>query len=126
MQLETLELGIRTTITGMGIVFLVLITLSIITWLLSAIVDGSIQRKKARMEAEAPPTAPAAEPAITETVAAGINPQTVAAIIAAVGLASAQPLSQLRFTAIRRGGAAGNAWSGSSTADIIANRQAYL
>ena len=129
MQQATLELGISTTIIGMGVVFSVLIILSFTTWLLTTLVDGSIERKKARESAltstSAEPLAIPVEP-VFAPVLTGIRPQTVAAIMAAVSLASGKPLSELRFKAIRRGGGAATAWSTSSTADIIANRQAYL
>ena len=57
---------------------------------------------------------------------AAICPKTVAAIMAAVSMASGKPIEQLHFTAIRRGNTIANIWATSSTADIIASRQAYL
>lgn len=126
--MPSLQLGIETTAIGMGIVFSVLIVLSIITWLLSAIVDGGIARKQARqaakIAAEAPsaPVAAAPEPA----QAAGLSAKTVAAITAAISAASGIPANQLRFTAIRRTGGVNSAWSASGTADIVSSRQTYL
>ncbi|MCL1975914.1 MAG: OadG family protein [Firmicutes bacterium] len=150
ISLETLQIGLDTTLVGMGMVFLVLITLAIITWLLSSIVDGSVSRKQDRNEAQqttyftAPPQAPPPvkpiEAPITVPVPVpvalpvpapalivkGVNAKTVAAIIGAVSIACEKPVDQLRFIAIRRAQTTANAWSSSSTADIIANRQAYL
>jgi sodium pump decarboxylase gamma subunit len=128
MQIETLELGVDTTFIGMGIVFLVLIVLALITWLLSSIVDGGIQRKQRREAAVsvAPLGQVTVEPVVVAPPPASLSAKTVAAIMAAVSLASGLPLHQLRFTAIRRANTTAGAWSASSTADIIANRQAYL
>ena len=130
MQQATLELGISTTIIGLGVVFSVLVILSFTTWLLTTIVDGNIERKKAQ-EATKQVSAPRVSVPVTEAppvpgIASGISGKTVAAIMAAVSLASERPLSQLHFTAIRRNKTAATAWSSSSTTDIIANRQAYL
>ena len=136
MQLETIELGVNTTIIGMGVVFSVLIILSFTTWLLTSIIDGNIERKKAQEAAAAAATAKATVKPVSELAPAAVpaaafknadlSPKTVATIMAAVSFASGQPLSKLRFTAIRRGNTSANAWAASSTADIITNRQAYL
>jgi sodium pump decarboxylase gamma subunit len=127
MNPETIELGVGTTVIGMGVVFSVLIILTITTWLLTKIIDGSIERKKSHETAATATAAPVPVQKASELVAtSGISAKTVAAIMAAVCLASGQPLSRLRFTAIHRGNTAEYAWSASSTADIIANRQAYL
>lgn len=125
MQLETIQLGVNTTVIGMGVVFSVLIILSFTTWLLTTIVDGGAERKKARAAADA---AQAEQEMAASTVpaAAGLSTATVAAIMAAVSAASGLPVSQLRFTAIRRANTSASAWSTSGAADIIANRQAYL
>ena len=129
MQPQTLELGISTTVIGLGVVFSVLIILSFSTWFLTTLVDGAIERKKARETALASVSAETS-PILVEPIFApsltGVSAKTVAAIMAAVSLASGKPISQLHFTAIRRGSTVGTAWSTSSTADIIANRQAYL
>ncbi|MCL1816310.1 MAG: OadG family protein [Clostridiales bacterium] len=132
MHIETIELGVNTTIIGMGVVFSVLVILTFTTWLLTTLVDGRIERKKAIEVGAMPATAepvPASATPMTPTLApstASISAKTVAAIIAAVSLASGKPLKELHFIAIRRDRTAATVWSASSTADIIANRQAYL
>ncbi|MCL1905698.1 MAG: OadG family protein [Clostridiales bacterium] len=126
MQLETIELGVSSTIIGMGVVFSVLIILTFTTWLLTTLVDGNIERKKAKESAASAPVPVQEATPPPVQAAAGISAKTVAAIMGAVSLACGKPLQQLRFTAIRRGNTTANAWSDSGTADIINNRQVYL
>ena len=133
--MDITRFGIDPTILVMIIVAVAIILLVIIVWLFSAVANSSAKRKKAQEAATAVVAAPTPKEPIAETpvpvaipeaVAAGISPKTVAAIMAAVSMASGSPHSKLRFTAIRRGATTANAWAASSTADIIANRQAYL
>jgi len=136
LSLETIQMGVDTTIIGLGIVFMVLVALAIITWLLSAIVDGSVKYREARkaeslivptVYSETVENKPKLKPELLSAVInPTITPQTVAAIMAAVSMASGQPLSHLRFSAIRRGTTNSSGWASSSTLDIIASRQAYL
>jgi hypothetical protein len=58
-------------------------------------------------------------------LAANLSLKTVAAIMAAVSVASGVPAGNLRFTAIRRTSNY-NPWSASGTAEIINTRQSYL
>jgi hypothetical protein len=126
--------GFEITTISLVIVLLALIALAIIIWLLFTFVDSS-KRKKAHVAAAtvlaatvvaAPIPEPVTPKPVMAPVIAGINPKTVAAIMAAVSMASGSPQSKLRFTAIRRGNTTNNVWAASSTADIIANRQTYL
>jgi len=53
----------------------------------------------------------------------GIDPRTIAAIMAAVAVCEGKSISQLSFNAIRRNS---NAWSAGGTEEIISTRQLYL
>ncbi len=130
--MESLNIGIETTAIGMGVVFTILIILAIITSILTKIIDGWLipraEAKKAAKQAPAPAPAPvAAAPVIEEVAKAnGLEPKTVAAIMAAISMQSDVPLANLHFTAIRRGNTNRHGWADSGTIDIINTRQTYL
>lgn len=116
MNPETISVGIVTTVVGLGVVFSVLIILSLVIALLAKLTAGRSKKKAAPAPVAA---APAAAPQ-------GLNPKTVAAIMAAISAASGRPVAELKFTAIRRVNSNQNAWSNSGTSEIINTRQNYL
>ena len=124
MRFETIALGVSTTIIGMGIVFLVLILLSVIIWLLAAVVEKNEQSRKGG-GGSAPAPATGGTPEAVQA-GAGISAKTTAAIMGAISAATGRPLSQLHFTAIRRAGTAANTWAMHGAAEIMANRQTFL
>ena len=113
-----LWLGVNTTVIGMGIVFLVLIFLSLIVWIQSKLVaafskgmaaaNGAAEPEKARASVVA---GPGGEPEQViektgivsgETVLTGIDDEETAALIMAVVSYHANiPLSKLRFKSIK-------------------------
>ncbi|MDR1709426.1 MAG: OadG family protein [Candidatus Accumulibacter sp.] len=127
MNPETLELGIRTTVVGLGVVFVVLVLLwQVIGWL-DKIIDA---QKKAPAGAALPAPAAAAPaavaaPAAKAAVKAGLSAATVAAIMGAVSAASGTSLANLKFTAIQRGGLH-LTWSDAGVQEIINTRQQFL
>ena len=54
----------------------------------------------------------------------GLDPKTVAVIMAAVAAQSGKPVTALRFTAIRREGR--SLWAASGTDKIIRDRQSFV
>jgi len=125
MDAATIELGVSTTLIGMGTVFAILIILSFSTWALNVIVDKlDIGKKKPETTVaptpQAAPAAPAYAPA--PQVEEGISPQVIAAITAAVTMATG--VSGLQFKAIRRGGHI-SAWAASGNQNIMNTRQRF-
>ncbi len=104
---DTIVTGVNTTVIGMVVVFIVLIVLMIVI----SVISGLSDKKRKQKAAPAP------------AVAAGIPPQTVAVIVAAICAASGRDRQQLKFTAIRR---SNNNWNKAGTTEIIDTRQQYL
>ncbi|GHU26796.1 hypothetical protein AGMMS50256_04930 [Betaproteobacteria bacterium] len=122
MNPETLALGVQTTVVGLGVVFLVLVTLWFLTSLLDQVVESASKQSPAPVARPAPATAtPAPAPAAT-----GLSPQTVAAIMGAVSAFSGAPLEALKFTAIRRASGMHTGWSQNGVNEIIQTRQQFL
>ena len=123
--MEHLEVGILTTIIGMGVVFSVLVVLSIVTAVIAKLTSPAPKPKKeaapAPVEVETQPVAAAPAPAAAS--ASGLNPQTVAVIMAAVSMASGLPVNRLKFTAIRRNNTLRTPWSEAATVDRIQTQQ---
>lgn len=116
MSLETLQVGVITTVVGMGVVFVVLIFLAFLTAMLDRI---STAKKKEK----------APEPVVTEVPVAEetkLDAKVVAVIMAAISAATGKPVAHLKFTAIKRVNGTHTAWSDAGTAEIITTRQNYL
>ncbi len=120
------EIGLTTTVIGMGVVFSVLIFLSFVTWLLVKIVDDSSVNKKPKSDTN---FTPSQEIAVASVPAAkiddGIDAKTVAIIMAAVTAASGVVQNNLKFTAIRRSNAYHSDWADHGTHAIINSRQSF-
>ncbi|MDD2497677.1 MAG: OadG family protein [Desulfitobacteriaceae bacterium] len=127
--MEFMAEGISTTIIGMGVVFVVLIMLSIIISLLDKGIDATLAKKKAEpiVKAPAAPT-PVVEAAVTGSAAKveqGISPAVVAAITAAVCMMTGKTAGEFKFASIRRTQEGQPVWALMGTNDIIATRQRY-
>ena len=123
--------GVETTVIGMAVVFLILVILMFCITALDKIVDKSAQKKalagsaKNELPAAAAAPAVAAAPAATKSApAAGIDPKTVAAIMAAVAAAAGG--KALKFVAIKRVNSVPGPWAASAANDLINTRQSYL
>ena len=119
MSPETLQVGVVTTIVGMGVVFVVLIFLAFLTAMLARICTAKKKEKAAASVAASAPTEASAE-------VNRLDAKVVAAIIAAISAATGKPASQLKFTAIKRVHGTHTAWADAGTAEIITTRQNYL
>ena len=86
--------------------------------------EGIIRKATMKKVDEVP--APVVAAPVVEEPATGLSPKTVAAIMAAVSLASGKPMAQLRFQAVRRVRTVNNSWAASGTNEIINTRQQYL
>lgn len=103
---EKLYLGLNTTVIGMGIVFLVLIALSIIITIQSKIMSVFSKRSFAKTEPEisTAQNSPFKKSGITsgETILIGIDDEeTVALIMAIVSHHVNIPLNELKFKSIK-------------------------
>lgn len=122
--MEYLVIGIETTIIGMGVVFIVLIILSLIISLLNKFGDISfggqptiVSNEKKMAEID---QAPDQRLALADTV---ISKEVVAAIMTAVSLMIGQPASQIKFTAIKRIEQNQSTWNLMGNAELIDIRQ---
>ncbi|MGI6066684.1 MAG: OadG family protein [Bacillota bacterium] len=127
--MEFMAEGISTTFIGMGVVFTILIFLSIVIGLLDKGIDATLAKKKAEPVVKAPavPT-PVVEATGTDTTAKveqGISPAVVAAITAAVCMMTGKTASEFKFASIRRAQDGQPVWALMGTNDIIATRQRY-
>lgn len=86
---------------------------------------ASLFKNKKQAEPEPAPVT-AAAPAAAAEAAPGLDAKTVAVIMAAVAAALGQPVSELRFRAIRRDRGIQSAWANAGTYEIIHTRQQYL
>ncbi len=116
---EMVSEGINTTIIGMGVVFSVLIILSFTTWLLNALVAKFESKGKQKREQKAEASETAAAP--KEAVVSGISGATVAAITAALVIATGRPAGSFRYTSIRRSGG----WRESGLQELVRTQQRY-
>lgn len=124
--------GVETTVIGMAVVFLILVILMFCITALDKIVDKSAQKKalagsaKNELPAAAAAPAVAAAPAATKSApaAAGVDPKTVAAIMAAVAAAAGG--KALKFVAIKRVNSVPGPWAASAANELINTRQSYL
>jgi len=130
-----LKVGVETTIIGLGVVFSVLVGLSLIIRVLNSL-DDLITPKKSGPEVKAAPVkatpvpekpkAPVSEPGLSpKPRGTGISPAVVAAITTVVCLMTGRASSDLKFTNIKRAGGGQSLWSATGTTDIIALRQRY-
>ena len=123
MSAETLAVGIQTTVIGIAVVFLILIILMFFIKILDKIID--VATGSSKKKAEKP--APAATPVATAPAKAnGIDPKTVALVMAAVSAYSGRPIHELHFTSIRRNGVSNGVWGQSGVSEIITTRQSYV
>ena len=113
-MLEMLDLSNRITIIYMGMILVILVLL---LGMIIVLIPSSRRKKKKAKEI-------VAAPVVIEEVR-GIDPKTIAAIMAAVSAAAGVGV-ELKFSAIRHNTGFKNAWSDSSTLDIINTRQLYL
>ena len=132
MESHIIATGIETTIIGMGIVFAVLIILSLLITLLVKIVDkdhgpqnGSKVADNKSKSATEIKTAPNANP-IVSNQDNKINTKTIAAIMAAISATSGRPLANLKFTSIKRKNCVNFKWAEAGKAEIIENQKFYI
>lgn len=120
--------GIMTTIIGMGVVFVVLIVLSILIGVLDRAVDSTLGKKKSEPLSRAvstPAPVPAAPVKITKTVPEGISPAVVAAITATISMVTGKEAGEFKIIGIQRAGSGMPTWALMGTTDIISTRQRY-
>ncbi len=123
MSAETLAVGIQTTVIGIAVVFLILVILMVFIKILDKIIDAVTGSSKKKAEKPAPAAAaPVAAPAVSN----GIDPKTVALIMAAVSAYSGRSMRELHFTSIRRNGVSNGVWGQSGVSEIITTRQSYV
>ncbi len=119
-----LAVGVMTTIIGLGVVFIVLIVLMFCIKAMRAIIEGTSRKKTVAVQAPAPEAAlRAAAPA--PAVEAGITPEVIAAIAAAISAVTGTAVSGLRFTSIRRMEVGMPTWAASGANEIMSSRQSY-
>jgi|GEM_PF-1937274 len=125
MTVESIEIGVITTVVGMGVVFCVLIILFLCVTLLAKVTEKSAAGKRPKPAAAVPvaPTVPAAPAPVKDKA---LDAKTVAVIMAAVSAALGRPAEQLRFRAVRHEGGQRSAWASEGTNEIIRTRQQYL
>ena len=132
MASHVIATGIETTIIGMGIVFAVLIILSIMITLLVKIVDkdhGSqngktITDNTSKTANEIKPASNANQ--IVANQDNKINTKTIAAIMAAISAMSGKPLANLKFTSIKRKNSVSLKWAEAGKAEIIDSQKFYI
>lgn len=126
---EKVNIGVTSTILGIGVVFAALVILAVFMALLVRVVDGPANKppdppKKAT---PAPETVQASAPQLpADAVQAGISPKIVAAIVTAISAATGHPAANLKFTSISRKEGLNPQWTANSTAQLINNRTNYL
>jgi len=113
---EMVSAGISTTVLGMGVVFSVLIILTFTTWLLNTLVARFGQKGNPRKAAVAEPEVALAAAGVT-----GISGATVAAITAAIVMATGRPAESFRYTSIKRSGG----WQDAGLQELVRTQQRY-
>lgn len=101
--MKNIPLGLELTALGMGVVFAALIALTLLMWLLRLASPG--QKQKAASAADQK-TSPAQKPL------AGVPPEVVAAITAAISAYAGMPAGSFAIQSVRPGtSSAGSAWA---------------
>lgn len=101
--MKNIPLGLELTALGMGVVFASLIALTLLMWLLRLASPGE---RQSAVTAANPKTPPAQRPV------AGISPEVVAAITAAVSAYTGMPAGSFAIQSVRPGTpSAGSAWA---------------
>lgn len=101
--MKNIPLGLELTALGMGVVFVSLIALTLLMWLLRLASPGE---KQSAATAVNPKTPPAQKPV------AGISPEVVAAITAAVSAYTGMPAGSFAIHSVHPGTpSAGSAWA---------------
>ena len=132
MESHVIATGIETTIIGMGIVFSVLILLSIMISLLVKIVDkdhnsqngNKITQNKTVSAPDNKTVANAGK--IVSNQESKINAKTIAAIMSAISAMSGRPLANLKFTSIKRKNSVSYKWAEAGKAEIIDSQKFYI
>ena len=122
-----MEEGIMTTVIGMGVVFIVLIILSLLIGWLNSGVEAMMGKKPKQQEKAAVPVMP--EKAPEESAAKkveGISPAVVAAITASICILTGKSSEEFKFTKIRRISEVKPVWSMVGTQDIMLTRQRFI
>ncbi|MGI6684726.1 MAG: OadG family protein [Bacillota bacterium] len=124
---EFMEVGIMTTIIGIGVVFIVLIVLSFMIRWLNFGVEAVVGKKPKQEEPEKVPIRPEKSTGVLEPKSAeSISPAVVAAITASICALTGKSAEEFHFTAIRRVSGMKPMWSLMGTQDIISTRQRFI
>ncbi|ATW24445.1 hypothetical protein DCMF_06315 [Candidatus Formimonas warabiya] len=125
--------GVLTTIIGMGVVFIVLIILSIFIKILNTVVDAAIEKKTGKdhqvrkQPAGVVSPSPAKAPVTNQIKPRdSISPAVVAAITASICALTGKTAEEFKFTEIRRASGSQPVWSFIGTNDVIATRQRFI
>lgn len=126
-MLDNLEVGIMTTVIGMGVVFVVLIVLSfLIKWMNSAVEAFAPQKPQAASGAVTRENVPQRVQKVEAKREETLSPQVVAAITAVICNLTGKNQDEFRFTAIRRLAKAQPIWGDMGTQEIITLRQELI
>ena len=125
-MLEFMEEGIMTTVIGMGVVFIVLIILSLLIGWLNSGVEAMMGKKPKQQEKAAVPVMPEKAPAESVSKVEGISPAVVAAITASICAITGKSSEEFKFTKIRRISEVKPVWSMVGTQDIMLTRQRFI
>ncbi|MGI6712740.1 MAG: OadG family transporter subunit [Bacillota bacterium] len=138
IALEFTKLGIETTVIGVGVVFIVLIILSLLIKGLSFLDDFFASRTN-DTQSGTPPSSEHQGTIVNKENAVhitpvesrnsnstAISPTVVAAIMGAVCMMTGRSVSNLKLTSIKRAGNGQALWSAMGTNEIIVTRQRFL
>jgi sodium pump decarboxylase gamma subunit len=124
-MLEYFEEGILTTLIGMGVVFSVLIVLSLMIKWLNSGVNAAMGRKPKNEEINISQSEQApAKPEMKKNQS--ISPAVVAAITATICALTGKTAEEFKFTEIRRVSHIRHTWSVAGTQDIMSTRQRFI
>lgn len=130
--MEFMEEGVLTTIIGMGVVFTVLIMLSLFIKFLNSAVDaaqgkqqGPVKDRKQEAVAISPEIPAAAR--VTDTKNhEGISSAVVAAITASICVLTGKTAGEFKFTKIQRTSGSQPMWAMVGTSEIMSTRQRFI
>jgi sodium pump decarboxylase gamma subunit len=124
-MLEYFEEGILTTLIGVGVVFSVLIVLSLMIKWLNSGVNAAMGRKPKNEEINISQSEQApAKPEMKKNQS--ISPAVVAAITATICALTGKTAEEFKFTEIRRVSHNRPIWSIAGTQDIMSTRQRFI
>jgi len=127
--MEFMEEGVLTTIIGMGVVFSVLIILSIFIKFLNSAVNAAESKKRVpdrEIVHESPMIPVAATVTDTEEYQEGISSAVVAAITASICALTGKSAEEFRFKEIRRASGSQPMWAMVGTSEIMSTRQRFI